>query len=54
MIAFAGAGGKRNAKAKMPNHRLITGTVCPGAINKEKPRVGRGLEGNPSGLRLEV
>ena len=47
-------GGKRNAKAKMPNHRLITGTVWPGAVKKEKPRAGRGLEGDSSGLRLEV
>ncbi len=49
-----GAGGKRNAKAKMPNHRLITGTVWRGEVKKEKPRAGRGLEGDPSGLRLEV
>ena len=40
LIAFAGAGGKRNAKAKMPNHRLITGTVCPERLEKKSPARG--------------
>ena len=47
-----GGGGKRNAKAKMPNHRLITGTVWRGAINKEKAPRGAGLRGGSFGVTL--
>ncbi len=47
-----GGGGKRNAKAKMPNHGLITGTVWRGAINKEKAPRGAGLRGGSFGVTL--